>query len=327
MATGYESDEYTDSHCDKCYQKKKGNAFCKTCSSDRFVDSEANHQTHEKDAKYEVVKGKTVSFSQNGPTSYQSCDKHLKSEYYLNCFCRYHSCLVCPKCAKKVHEKCLVVSVQDMSRYISSRDIKEFESDIGRAKEHLVETKSNLHTTMRKRLADQHDAVFDKCEDMFNEQEAKLKCLKTQFQTELEEVFNKQSKIISRQIEAIDTVVERIDGVYREIQTIEKTNKYCVEDFLKIQEIVDKINHNLTQFRGIESASVTVSLEFLANEALNNFMTRVNSLGTLKTRIKCLDSVLRLDNVACPPPLKVKTKDKTRKSESGTWQSFKFMKL
>lgn len=155
---------------------------------------------------------------------------------------------------------------------------------------------------MRKRLADQRDAVFYECEDMFNKQEANLKCLRMQFQTELAEIFNKQSKIISSQIEATETVVERLDAVYREIQAIENENKYEDGDiFIKIQESVIKINHNLEHFRRIESSFVTVSLEFLANEKLNKFITRVNSLGTLKTRIQSMDSGLLVDNVAFPP--------------------------
>ena len=86
-----------------------------------------------------------------------------------------------------------------------------------RRKADLLITKEDQDTSLLKHLADQSDAVFNDCTDTFNVQETKLTCFRIQFQTELEEVSDKQSQIVSSQIAAVDTAVVSVDEGNRDI--------------------------------------------------------------------------------------------------------------
>ena len=274
----------------------------------------------------EIVRGRDAPLSQDDKlVCYQPCTNHSKSEYHLDHFCTHHACLVCSKCAKKVHAGCSVVSVEDFCSEITLLDITDLGRIILRKKMDLLKSKENLDTKLLNRLADQRKAVNQECQDMLSEYKAKLESLKMQFQTELEEVFEKHSKIISDQIAEIDKFVANLDETYREIQKVENEYRHGEEyHFIKIQDSVVKINRYLEDFRRLENSCETVSLKFHANEGLNKFITKVSSVGTLKVRTKNLDGVSCVDDVVFPPTFRGKGIDKTRRSKYGTKQSFKF---
>ena len=274
----------------------------------------------------EVVRGIDVPLSQEDKlVCYQPCTKHSKSKYHLDRFCKYHACLVCSKCARKVHAGCSVVPVEAVCNEITLMDIKDFGRDVLRKKADFLRTKENLDTKLLNHLEDQRVAVFQECQDMLGEYKAKFESLKMKFQTELEEVFKKHSKIISDQIAEIEKIVANLDEVYREVQMVENQYKHEEENhFIKIQDSVVKINRYLEDFRRLENSCETVSLKFHANEGLNKFITKVSSFGTLKVRIKNLDGVSCVDDVVFPPTLRGKGIDKTGISKYGTRRSLKF---
>ena len=251
------NDKWNNHSCDLCYEADdinvKAASFCDDCVQFMCNKCYKIHERLNATRGHNVKTGTYMPRSQaDKPPTFSKCDDHPK--HLKNQFCSVHKQLVCSSCSQLYHKKCSIVSVENVSKSISSSDTN-----------HLYDIVSDVKRDLESSLM-----AIDSNIDDIKDQELRMHI---QAQTLYEDIVSKAKKWLKQQNYNIDTHCQSQLSVLKENRT-------------RVNNIVTRIESSLCQIDNLRNKSIDTKLFLRIQEILSDIKQCKNDLSTPIYRVQ-----------------------------------------
>ena len=230
------------------------------------------------------------------PPKYEYCEDHprlLKKR-----FCCNHNILECSKCSVSEHDKCLVRSIGEVCKTVSSSEtdllfdsIKSLEGQVKSA-QHSVEINSEKlgeqRDVIKKNMQSLYDNVISEVNRQFQEMLAETD---TQYQYEASALFEQQQHI--------KYLTDKLKPFLRTAETF-KGKPIDEKLFLHIQEYIRDANNITKELRDLTESMRFRSLSFMPSEFIEELSSSSTTFGTVSKLESELQAQKAISDVAFP---------------------------
>ena len=272
-------DEMRERYCgyNLCYELKgfnvKALAYCPTCNRFLCGGCQIIHGTTEWTKNHQVLIGKAMpNFEDDETPKYEYCSIH--SGYRRDLFCVEHKEMLCSKCSKETHKRCVVKYVQEASNNVTrvdinglKEDIREFKRDIAFG---IIMLDNNLKSVekQRKELLKKNQETYDILvanlsklfENIAGEIDKTCDDLKTKLDSQKSQL-NKITSSLESDVYAVEITKDKVMGanVFIGLQGIVTHTRKCASDVAEIYSsfgMIDLSYKPSKQLRDILSSAV-----------------------------------------------------------------------
>ena len=276
------------------YHKKRKyfiDHFCKdhTCLVCKKCSRKRHHRKCKIDALINVCHDLNVN-EEIKRSCYRICPYHKNSNYLVDHFCTDHSCLVCEKCASKMHHaKCKTDSIVIFCRDLNLKEeLKQFKSSLlNDFKRTILSMKETLDSHLRiKNIQNERQKILKEAREMFQSPTPYNKCAIEHIAVDLEWALENQLCIISDHMKNIDNILKSFDNTYIEIESAENEYKDNNETlFIAIQTLVVNVNKLVNDFQQLQSNLKLIHLKIHYPTRLNHLLSKSDRISSVKVEL------------------------------------------
>ena len=249
-------------------------ATCNTLPNPGFVETGGYSGPTTKDLTSPITRS----------ASYQTCPNHKHTDSLIDHFCKDHLCLVCAKCAGRNHSHCKTDAIVNVCLDINVMDeLKRFKRSILNFKKTMLSFKENIDTCLRNDLEMQGQKILREAREMLGPQTLENKRVLDHISVDIEWTLEKESNIITNDMELIDKLVGNFDKTYMDLELAEIKYKEKSENlFITVQNLVEELNRSVMEFQQLQNNLKLVHLSIASPGRMRKLFSNGSGIRAVK---------------------------------------------
>ena len=301
------SDEYLDPRCESCFDSKKRSihvdCYCHECHQFMCTDCHLYHGKFPLAKNHVIVRGSKMPKSMaDKPPKYERCDDHPRQ--WKDRFCCVHMELVCSACSDTDHKTCLIKSVDDVCKTISSSENDALCDAVNNLNEEAKSVKYAIETNLED-LAEQRNHLMQETKILHENAISKVNEIFQNIQSETAAEYQFLNEQLNENKKKIADINTRIGGALDETKEL-KGKSFDAKLFLKAHEHVHVINQIMDEIRALNHSRRLVSLSFEHSHLSKVIMSASATLGSVK-KVESKPDAIEINDITFPQSIPTTT--------------------
>lgn len=267
--------EFRERHCgyNLCSKLKGRNvkaiAYCPVCNQFLCESCQIIHGSTAGTKNHQVLIGEEMTNYEDDETpKYEYCTVH--TGYRNDLFCSEHKEMICSKCSKASHSRCLVKFIQEATKSVNRVDINGLKAEIRNFKRDLQSASITLDNNLGN-IEEQRKNLLKKNQETYDILIDNLSKLFDNIATEIDKTCDDlTAKLIDQKVELKEIIASLDSNVYA--VEISKDKEMNPNVFIGLQSVVSQTRKNAVKIEEMFKNFGMVQLSYKPSKQLNDIL-------------------------------------------------------
>ena len=267
--------EFRERFCDyNLCSKLKGRsvkaiAYCPVCNQFLCESCQIIHGTTAGTKNHQVLIGEEmINFEDDILPKYGYCSDH--TGYRRDLFCSEHKEMICSKCRKVSHSRCVVKFIQEATKSVSRADINALKAEIRNFKRDLQFASTTLDNNIGG-IEEQRKLLLKKNQETYDILIDNLSKLFDNIATEIERTCSDLTAKLNDQKEQLKEIISSLESNVYAVE-ISKDKEMAPNVFIGLQGVVQQARQNVDKVEEMFKHFGVVQLSYKPSKQLNDIL-------------------------------------------------------
>ena len=247
----------------------KAIAYCPVCNQFLCESCQLIHGTTAATKNHQILIGEEMTnFEDDETPKYEYCSVH--TGYRKDLFCSEHKEMICSKCGKVSHSRCVIKFIQEAAKSVKRADINGLKAEIRNFKRDLQFASTTLDNNIGN-IEEQRQSLLKKNQETYDILVDNLSKLFDNIASEIDKTCNDLTAKLTDQKAELKEIISSLESNVYAVE-ISKDKEMAPNVFIGLQGIVNQARHNSAKIEEMFKHFGMVQLSYKPSKQLNDIL-------------------------------------------------------